>query len=141
VVISGNRELLTVFSRRMPISRIELIESDTQLDARNRHALMASVASTVTRLRAMQTARMLAGVINDPTTVWGIRPVLAALNRRRVAHVVFANDLDGVIAERLVRGAQAGGASLTFADAGVLGPLAVAARPRWWWPTSARPRW
>jgi hypothetical protein len=131
VVVSGNRELLTVFSRRMPTNRIELIESDTQLDPRNRRALMASVASTATELLATQTARVLASVIDDPATVWGIRPVLAALNRRRVARLVLAGDLDAAIAERLVRGALASGAGLTFADAGVLGPLAVAARPRW----------
>jgi hypothetical protein len=55
---------------------------------------------------------------------------MAALQRGRVKRIVIADDLDANTADRLIRHAVASAAELTLADAGALGPLGVAARPR-----------
>jgi hypothetical protein len=56
---------------------------------------------------------------------------MAALERGRVQRIAIAGDVDADIAERLIRRAVASGAELTLADPGALGPLGVAAHPRW----------
>jgi hypothetical protein len=86
------------------------------------------------RRRAFGRTRWSSDLIDDivehPATIWGVQPVMAALQRGRVKRIVIADDLDANTADRLIRHAVASAAELTLADAGALGPLGVAARPR-----------
>ena len=74
---------------------------------------------------------MAADIVESPATIWGVEPVLDALDGGRVHHVLIADDLAAGSAERLIRRALATGAQLRLLDAEALGPLGVAGGPRW----------
>jgi hypothetical protein len=100
-------------------------------EARRRSALATATAAEIARIRSRWANDLIADLVEDPGTTWGVQPVMAALERGRVQRIAIAGDVDADIAERLIRRAVASGAELTLADPGALGPLGVAAHPRW----------
>jgi hypothetical protein len=131
VVATGNSRLLAAFARRFPAWRTPLIEVTAPLRLDDRAALATATAAEIDRIRARRANDLIAELVEDPGTIWGVQPVTAALQRGRVERIALAGDVDADIAERLIRRAVASGAKLTLTDAGALGPFGVAARPRW----------
>jgi hypothetical protein len=131
VVATGNRRLLSAFSRRFAGPLPELVELRPAVSRLSRRSLAEQAYDKIFTLRREQTLAMAADIVESPAGIWGVEPVLEALERGRVDHVLVAADLAPEGAERLIRRALAGGAQLTLLDAGALGPLGVAAGPRW----------
>jgi hypothetical protein len=131
VVTTGTRRLVAAFSRRFPAWRTPLIEVTAPPKLHDASALAPTVAGEIDAVRGRWTAQLIGDLVEQPDTIWQAQPVLAALQQRRVERLVIAGDLEADTAERLIRHALAGAVAVTIADAGALGPLPVAARPRW----------
>jgi hypothetical protein len=131
VTVTGDRKLMSAFRARYPTWRSDLVELSVPGALRTTGTLAAGVAAETARTRRERVAGTVAEIVDDPATVWGIEPIAAALSRGRVAELVLADDLEPRTAEALIRRAIPAAARLIPTDAGVLGPLSVAARARW----------
>jgi Bacterial archaeo-eukaryotic release factor family 10 len=131
VVATGNPRLLAAIARRFPAWRTPLIEATAPLRFGEPSALAAAASGEIARIRSSWSSDLITDIVEHPATIWGAEPVMAALERRRVERIVIAADLDANTAERLIRQGLATGAERTLADGGALGPISVAARPRW----------
>jgi hypothetical protein len=131
VVSTGNRRLMAAFARRFAGRQPELLELRPAVSRLSRRSLGAQAYDRVVSFRRARTLAMAADIVESPATIWGVEPVLDALDAGRVHHVLIADDLAAGSAERLTRRALATGAQLTLLDADTLGPLGVAGGPRW----------
>ena len=131
VVTMGTQRLVAAFAGRFPSWRTPLIEVTAPVKPHDRSALIATVAGEIDRIRGSWETERIADLLGRPDTIWQAQPVLAALQRRRVERLAIADDFEANPAERLIRHALASGAALSFAGAGALGALGVAAKPRW----------
>jgi hypothetical protein len=131
VVSTGNRRLMAAFARRFAGTQPELVELRPALSRLSRRALAQQAHDRAVSFRRARTLARAGDIVESPATIWGVEPVLDALDGGRVEHVLIADDLADESAERLLRRALATGAQLTLLDAGALGPLGVAGGPRW----------
>jgi Bacterial archaeo-eukaryotic release factor family 10 len=131
VVATGNRRLMAAFARRFAGREPELVTLSPAVSRLSRRSLAAQAYDKVVAFRRERTLAMVADIVESPATIWAVEPVLDALDGGRVHDVLIADDLEAESAERLIRRALATGAQLTLLDADALGPLGVAAGPRW----------
>jgi hypothetical protein len=131
VVSTGNRRLMAAFARRFAGLQPELIELRPAMSRLSRRSLAEQAYEEAVAFRRERTLAMASDIVESPATIWGVEPVLGALASGRVDHVLIADDLPADSAERLIRRALGTGAQLTLLDGGALGPLGVAAGPRW----------
>jgi Bacterial archaeo-eukaryotic release factor family 10 len=131
VVSTGNRRLMAAFARRFAGRQAELVELGPAVSRLSRRSLAEQAHDRATAFRRERTLAMAADIVESPATIWGVTAALDALDGGRVDHVLIADDLPAESAERLIRRALDSGAQLTLLDAGALGPLGVAAGPRW----------
>lgn len=131
VVSTGSRRLMAAFARRFAGRRPELVELKPAVSRLSRRSLSEQAYRKVAAFRRERRFAMVSDIVESPATIWGVEPVLGALDGGRVHHVLIADDLEAASAERLTRRALGNGAQLTLLDAGALGPLGVAGGPRW----------
>jgi hypothetical protein len=131
VVSTGNRRLMAAFARRFAGRQPELVELRPAVSRLSRRSVGEQAYGKAVAVRRERTLAMAADIVESPATIWGVEPVLGALDGGRVDHVLIADDLGAQSAERLIRRALATGAQITLLDAGALGPLGVAGGPRW----------
>jgi hypothetical protein len=131
VVATGSRRLMAAFARRFAGRQPELVELQPSVSRRSRRSLAAQASDAVLSFRRARTLTMAGHIVESPATIWGVEPVLDALEAGRVQHLLVADDLPADSAERLIGRALATGAQLTMLDAGALGPLGAAGGPRW----------
>jgi hypothetical protein len=131
VVATGNRRLMAAFARGFAGRRPRLVELSSAGSRLSRRSLAERAYDKAVGFRRERTLAMAADIVESPATIWGVEPVLGALDGGRVDHVLIADDLAADGAERLIRRAIGTGAQLTLLDSGALGPLGVAAGPRW----------
>jgi hypothetical protein len=122
---------MAAFRRRFAGRQLELVELKPAVSRLSHRSLAARAYEKAVSFRRARTLAMAADIVESPATIWGVEPVLGALDGGRVHHVLIADDLAADSAERLIRRALATGAQLTLLDAGALGPLGVAGGPRW----------
>jgi hypothetical protein len=131
VVSTGNHRLMAAFARRFAGRQPELVELSPAVSRLSRRSLAERAYDKAVAARRERTLAMVADIVESPATIWGVQPVLDALDRGRVHHVLIADDLEAASAERLIRRTLGSGAQLTLLDADALGPLGVAGGPRW----------
>jgi hypothetical protein len=131
VVASGDQRMRSAFARRFPTWRTELVELVLPVGHADPARHVPEVAGEIERIRGERLATALSGIVQDPATIWGAVPVLAALRQARVADLIVAEDLERKTAETLIHRALPTGAAVVPVPAGALGPLAVAGRARW----------
>jgi hypothetical protein len=131
VVSTGSRRLMAAFARRFAGHPSELVELRPAVSRLSRRSLAEQAYHKVAALRRERTFAMVADIVEGPATIWGVEPMLDALDGGRIHHVLIADDLEASSAEQLIRRALGSGAQLTLLDAGALGPLGAAGGPRW----------
>jgi hypothetical protein len=131
VVSTGSRRLMAAFARRFAGRQPELVELRPAVSRLSRRSLAEQAYDKALTFRRERTLAVANDIVESPATIWGVEPVVGALDSGRVNHVLIADDLPADGAERVIRRALATGAQVTLLDRGALGPLGVAAGPRW----------